>query len=199
MNKKTLLSTLLGLVLVLGLATGALATPYWGYTDDATPPAGILYDASLLTTVYSGTYSYNTGSVLATDTKSHNYVHGTFNVRLLDTWTSADTFTVALFQVGVTDALKTLTLSGTNSLGESYDRMYFDLYGAYTNGASYYMVATSSSGGTWRLTSDSFSFDSADLSNAYGTTATPVPAAVWMLGSGLLGVLGFKRSRKNAA
>ncbi len=28
---------------------------------------------------------------------------------------------------------------------------------------------------------------------------TPVPAAVWMLGSGLLGLVGYKRARKNAA
>lgn len=31
------------------------------------------------------------------------------------------------------------------------------------------------------------------------TSPTPVPAAVWLLGSGLLGVMGFKRSRESKA
>lgn len=31
------------------------------------------------------------------------------------------------------------------------------------------------------------------------TAPTPVPAAVWLLGSGLLGVMGFKRSRESKA
>lgn len=30
-------------------------------------------------------------------------------------------------------------------------------------------------------------------------SVTPIPGAVWLLGSGLMGLMGFKRSRKNAA
>lgn len=40
---------------------------------------------------------------------------------------------------------------------------------------------------------ETWKFTSADLK------PTPLPGAVWLLGSGLLGFMGFKRSRKNAA
>jgi hypothetical protein len=37
-----------------------------------------------------------------------------------------------------------------------------------------------------------FSLDKATL-KVYGTSAVPVPAAVWLLGSGLLGLTGTRR------
>ena len=41
-------------------------------------------------------------------------------------------------------------------------------------------------------------FDDFILAAKAKTAPTPIPGAVWLLGSGLLGVMGFKRGRKNA-
>ena len=41
-------------------------------------------------------------------------------------------------------------------------------------------------------------FDDFILAAKAKTAPTPVPGAVWLLGSGLLGLMGFKRARKNS-
>jgi hypothetical protein len=37
----------------------------------------------------------------------------------------------------------------------------------------------------------------ADGSSATGTSATPIPGAAWLLGSGLMGLMGLRRARRN--
>ncbi|MGE4504261.1 MAG: hypothetical protein AB7D51_02860 [Desulfovibrionaceae bacterium] len=38
----------------------------------------------------------------------------------------------------------------------------------------------------------------ADGSSATGTSATPIPGAAWLLGSGLMGLMGLRRARRNS-
>lgn len=207
MTKKTLLSSLLSLVLVLGLASAAFAVPYWGHADDTTTwdsthTFNYTYDSTYALKYLSGaTYTQPAVPAGVPTGSLSTYVHGTFNVTLQGTWTATDTLTATLYKDGVATS-STVTALGVNSLGENYVSLYYDLYATYTAGSSYYVVAqslTDSASKTWKLTSSSFSFDGGDYTGVTGNTATPLPAAVWILGSGLLGVMGFKRSRKNAA
>lgn len=43
---------------------------------------------------------------------------------------------------------------------------------------------------------EKWSLDSASFKESCQTAPTPLPAAVWLLGSGLVGVMGFRRVRK---
>ncbi|MDO9083600.1 MAG: VPLPA-CTERM sorting domain-containing protein, partial [Humidesulfovibrio sp.] len=48
---------------------------------------------------------------------------------------------------------------------------------------------------TWDKDYNDFIFAISDTAPA-GTTPTPIPGALWLLGSGLMGLMGIKRARK---
>lgn len=202
MTKRTLLTALLGMALVLGLASAGFATPinpFWGYSDKPLD-AYHTVDPTLLTTFYGTGVTYSTPQVLAPLGATSTQIHGTMNLVLSPGWSLTDTVTVSLYSTAG-GLLTSLGSSGFHTeTGLSYKALYFDLYGAYVSGAQYYMTVLSSAGSNdqWRLSSDSFSFETGGLNRVTGRD-TPLPAAVWLLGSGLLGLMGFKTARKNAA
>lgn len=208
--RKALLTSLLGFVMVLGLASAAFALyedPFWAYSEKAI--AGKPYfivDPSMYTTYYNSGVTYSSLSapaqVAAPTGAGSTQVHATFNVILKgDAWTSNDTLTVQLWNQNTNTMLKSLVTTGINPLtGNPYSAIYFDLYGTYTGGDYYYITALSNTAnGPYRVTAESLSLETSGVDAIRGTdrTAVPLPAAVWILGSGLLGVAGFKRRMRN--
>ena len=84
--------------------------------------------------------------------------------------------------VDPTTGATALTLSGTNLV-------------ATANGFSGQLVSVGNVGSAWT------SFDGTPYSEVYNITVTPVPvpAAVWLFGSGLVGLAGIARRRRQSA
>lgn len=96
------------------------------------------------------------------------------------------------------------TESDTNVLTNDIDYEYIVLKGGSSN---------ENSGGyaqLWKLTSDTgvsiyskgnlidqIGDDQPDLSHATGHNPVPIPGAIWLLGAGLLGMIGFRRFSKS--
>lgn len=205
MTKRTLLTALLSLTLVLGLAASGFATtvdPYWGTSDKYISPY-FTVDTSLTTQFYNTGVSAGTPSILAPLGSTSPQIHGTFNIVLSSGWTLSDTITVSLYS-STAGLLTSLTSSGFDTATNlSYKALYFDLYGQYTSGSSYYLLATSNAGSTdtWRISSDSFSFETNGVNSVTGrdqSAPVPLPAAVWLLGTGLLGLTGYRRVRNRS-
>lgn len=69
---------------------------------------------------------------------------------------------------------------------------YYDYMGiTYTNGSTGQTL--------WPAQHNAWAVHSGDIGVAVATSTVPVPAAVWLLGSGLLGLIGAARRRKQAA
>lgn len=192
MTKRALLASFFGLVLVLGLTTSSFAA--WYQTSN---PADPNY-AALPGSPFSSGVVWNSGGITvpvpdpAVPGSTSPYLKVTFNFLAEGAWSAAagDNLTFAVLKDGV--AIDTIVFNSiTRTAGGAGTPMSLTEYYAYGSGI-YNLVAMSTNvgGGTWELTSTSLS----------STSQTPLPAAVWLLGSGLVGFMGYRsRSRKNAA
>ena len=111
----------------------------------------------------------NDDAALGADGSVHNY-----DSQIAWTFATAGTYSVSVGQLSysLSDAL----------LGYQVNRSYAD----YTN--------TGKTHGDWQLT---FNVQAGSLSNVTnGVSAVPVPAAVWLFGSGLIGLIGVARRKK---
>jgi len=180
MTKRALLTALLGLVLVLGLTTSSFAAWY--------------IDSGSATNYTSGsTWSSGTFNVPVPDSmvpgSTSPYLRLNFNLAVDGTWTGSESITLNVIKDG--SVIDTIVVNPLHPVaGGSSTAEYVKEWITYGSGV-YELQAVSSAGtgDLWHLTSASFSSTS--------TNPTPLPAAVWMLGSGLLGIAGFKRFRKN--
>lgn len=124
-----------------------------------------------MTLFQGGTQLYsNDDAALGTDGSVHNY-----DSAITYTFATAGTYSVSVGQLSYTlaEALQ----------GYQVDRLFNDYTGA---GKTH---------GDWQLT---FNVQSGSLSNVTnGVSAVPVPAAVWLFGSGLLGLVGVARRKKS--
>ena len=201
MKTRTLLATCLSFILVLAFAASAFATPIWTASDADiatvyTKTAGTWSSGPVTVGTANSMFNFDFNVVGSWDGKSDP------NTRLVDvpgvgkaTW---DWLTVNVYKDGVlvTTQLYDDIDNGGNVAGgpiagpNIHYETLLALTGVYTFEAIGHMTVDSPDKPleveTWRL-------------NAANVTPTPLPAAVWMLGSGLLGFMGFKSSRKNNA
>lgn len=181
---KSLLKITATLILVLGLATSASAA-YW---SDTTGTGSTLYSGTSTPAAFpisiAGVHDYSWSSP-STD------LHFTFHILTGGGWVDGHDFvTVTLSNVGSGGTFtQSWTLNSANLDVDAYLSYGAQFYTDRTFTVSVASLADSTGATAWKWTGGSLSSE----------TTTPVPAAVWLLGSGVLGVMGFKRSRKNAA
>ena len=192
MTKRALLASFFGMVLVLGLTTSSFAA--WYQTSN---PADPNYAALPGSPFSSGvTWSSIDISVPVPDSSvpgsTSPYLKLTFNFLAEGAWNAAagDNLTFTLLKDGA--AIDTIVFNSiTRSAGGAGTSMSLTNYYDYGSGIyNLVAMATTVGAGTWELTSASLS----------STSNTPLPAAVWLLGSGLVGFMGYRsRTRKNVA
>jgi PEP-CTERM motif len=143
-------------------------------TDIANNPFFVPANGPFPSTVITGTFTNGTGSGLSLDV-----INGA----------SASTFTVNLY-----DALNnlidsaTISLNGFGSAGNVGRVAFFD------SGISYFTVTSGQTSGPG--VGVNYAIDTVNFTTT--PTAAPEPASLALLGTGLLGLIGFKRSRKTA-
>lgn len=187
MTKRALLTSFIGMVLVLGLTTNSFAA--W-------------YSTSVDSPDYTNGQTWNSVAINvptpnpAVPGSTSPYLRATFNAMSNGMWNQGSTPETLTFQVWLNGGtlLDTVVVTpyhpGAAGSGTAVNiEKYYDYAaGVYTFTA---FSGTENTGEIWRETSYSLSSAS--------TNPTPLPAAVWMLGSGLLGITGFKRFRKNTS
>lgn len=200
MKTRTLFATCLSFILVLAFAASAFATPIWtasaaDIAKEYTKTDGTWSSGPVSVTSADSMFNFDFNVVGSWDGKSDP------NTRLVDvpgegkaTW---DWLTINVYKDGVLQTALSTTFDDIDNGGNSFDprkagaNIHYEtllaLTGVYTFEAIGHMTMDSGlEAETWKL-------------NSANVTPTPLPAAVWMLGSGLLGFMGFKRTRKNNA
>ena len=98
--------------------------------------------------------------------------------------------------VGVTGAT-----SGDWSINNDAWSTYTDIMLVFKGGSSCsvtgFLLNGSATNGTWGC--DVFNQDTSHISAYARTSAIPVPAAIWLMGSALAGFVGFQRFKRNEA
>lgn len=187
MTKRALIRAAMGMILVLGLATSGLAST-WSVTGDPSVQTGP-----------GSTWSQDV--TLSASSTPYDMV---FNVLLQGTWDgSLDTnYTTAT----TLDKLIVSVLQGSAVIAtQTFDTMDISIKQAEAGGLNFSLHAlvpiTTTGVYTIKVLSGAtMPTETWGLASASGApAATPVPAAVWMLGTGLLGLMGYKRARRNAA
>ncbi len=173
--KRLLVSVILGVGLLFFAAQAyAYIVNYEEYGSDrlATAITGLTV-GSLGT--YDVVFRYGTPSTLA------------FN-NFVDAKAAADAINGALTSSAITYVAN--TTSTPWDVWDYYEVPYEYYYGDYRNAYSRYTSGWSTQSGSFTVT-PSFMF--AVLTPS---TPVPIPAAVWLLGSGLIGLIGVRRFRK---
>lgn len=197
MKKNAIITACLSLVLVLGLAAGAQAAVWTADASDIgkeyTKKAGTWSSGEVALTG-TNLFTFDWSTVGSWDSKSDP------RTRLTDvtgvgkaTW---DWLTINIYRNGV--LYNTYKYDDVDNGGNSFDprkissNIHFEyalpLAGTYVFEAIGHMTMDSRP-----LEAESW------ILNSAAVTATPIPAAAWLLGSGLVGLMGFKRARRNNA
>lgn len=192
MTKRTLLTALLSTILVLGLVTSGSAavwTATTGVGTEYTKTAGTWNSGAVSVSDTNTLFSFDFNVVGSWDGKSDP------RTRLTDvagegkaTW---DWLTINVYKDGA--LYSTYTYDDIDNNGNSFDprlagaNIHYEsllaLSGTYVFEAIGHMTMDNGlEAETWVL-------------NGANVTVTPIPAAVWLLGSGLLGITGFRRIR----
>lgn len=197
MNKKTLLTTCMSFALVMAFATSGFAA-IWSWS----PPSGL--NAEVFKKIPY--IEWTSGDINIEASPTLSALQFTFDFIAKGSWdgipgtkpdklSTVDNFTFQIFR-GTTALVNTTfnTIDNPETTPRAEQTVHLayllpNISGVYTIKAIGKMTASDES---WIMTGASVSG---------GTTPTPLPGAVWMLGSGLLGFMGFKRARKikNAA
>ncbi|MBU1041661.1 MAG: hypothetical protein KKF77_11240 [Proteobacteria bacterium] len=193
--KKALVTTCLSLVMLLAVAASGYAS-VWTATDGV----GTTYVKPTSLTPGSNAWSSGPVEVSASALAGLSNLLFTFDYIAVGSWDSVagtkpdKQATVDHFFVSIFNGVDTLTYESivdqnlpTDSQAVHLEYLLPKIAGTYVFQAIGQMTATDEK---WILSGASLGSSS---------TPTPVPGAVWMLGSGLLGLMGFKRARKNAA
>lgn len=209
MNKKNLLTTCMSFALVMAFATSGFAT-VWA---DTTTPAGQIF-------AWNGAWSpskYLPGTTTPNPNAMPNYTSTTWqsgNINYTATGSNPLVFTLNGFVSGTWDknpAGHVPTLAGTGDYFIIQTYRDGNLVNTYSND----QIDRKNSDAPWIAMTNNFKLD--NISGVYAFKAigavtardekwqfsnaklepTPLPGAVWMLGSGLLGFMGFKRARKS--
>ncbi|MDP3427857.1 MAG: hypothetical protein Q8S17_10845 [Humidesulfovibrio sp.] len=193
--KRTLSAACLSLVLLLAFAASGFAS-VWTASDGV----GTTYVKPTSLTPGSNAWSSGPVEVSAAALAGLSDLVFTFDYIALGSWDSVagtkvdKQFTVDKFFVSIFNGVDTFTYESIIDQNEPTDMQAVHLEyllpkiaGTYVFQAIGQMTATDEK---WELTGATLGSSS---------TPTPIPGAVWLLGSGLLGIMGFKRARKNAA
>jgi len=186
MTKRTLLTTCLTVALVLGLAASGFAAVWI-----ATTGVGTEYTKS--------NNSWTSEAVTLTGGGAPLELN--FDIITKGSWdgvsdpvntkpTTLDTFTVNIYKAGVTAPIATYGVDIDNP-----DLRPDALYARSLNLS--YLLPDVAGVYTFELISKQTALDETWILSGGSLNPTPLPAAVWMLGSALLGAMGFK-ARKNS-
>ncbi|MBU1228496.1 MAG: VPLPA-CTERM sorting domain-containing protein [Proteobacteria bacterium] len=195
--KKSLLATLLSAALVVAFAASALATPIWtattGVGTEFTKAAGTWNSGPVTIGEANTTFNFDFNVVGSWDGMSDP------NTRLVDgpggkaTW---DWLTINVYKDG--GLLSSFVYDDLDNGGNTFDprkagpNVHYESLLALSGVYAFEAIGHMTMGGD-NLEAETWILNSANV------TPTPLPAAVWLLGSGLLGLVGVKRSRKTAA
>lgn len=182
MTKKTLLSTALGLVLVLCLAGAGQASTWTG--DGTWYPKG---------STWTGT----------ADISSSGSYTVSFDIVAQGTW---DALGNPYTKPTTLDTLSLQVYKGT-TLVATYSFQNIDIAGKATDvplptkDVHLETLVNLADAGTYtfKLVTNVTASDESWQFTSGNVNPTPLPAAVWLLGSGVVGLVGLRRARKNAA
>lgn len=206
MKNKTLLTTCLSLALTVAFAASGFAAP-WTAPDVAsefTKSAG---------TWTSGPVAVDAGSVFNFDFK---YIgswdaESDLNTRRWDD----DTYRNPLVENPGKRTWDTMTINVRNSAGVIVASQFYGELDGGGNGFNPRHISDTVHYDTLLSLAGVYTFEAIGVMTmdnpekpleietwklvGANVTPTPIPAAVWLLGSGLAGLMGYKRTRKNAA
>lgn len=178
--------TLISLALVSGvIASGAAQASSVTYDMGALGSDGALQDVTLAKGTFTDFFNFNIAapSEVATSVQNHAFKAGTKNVR------DISGLTMAIFNTNGTlgNMLDDTQIGSSLSSGDSsFDTLSSGNYYAKVTGN-----ATGTLGGHYSV---QMVADPIITSNV--STVVPVPAAAWLLGSGLLGLVGMTRRKQ---
>ena len=196
------IKTLLAVVLVLVLCGSAMAT--------AAPTAefsfyGTLNSVSGFTGISTGNYYGLIVANLGTDNLDGSpdvaggvtsyYLFNAPSIYLSKTAFTASNLSGATLINGQLFGNSPLFDQTTLKVGSSNSLTGFESLGGSRSGYSNYvnLILAGAQGGTIGITTTKTSGGITTTKSLAGTAATPIPAAAWLLGSGLVGLLGFRR------
>lgn len=193
--KRVLLSSCLALALVLGLAATGFAT-VWTATDGV----GTTYVKPTSLTPDSNAWSSGPVDVSVAALSGLSDLRFVFDYVAVGSWDSVagtkpdKQFTVDRFFVDIIAPDQTYRFESIvdQNLPADISNIHLEYLLPKISGTYVFKAI-----GEMTATDEKWILSGATLSGS--STPTPLPGAVWMLGSGLLGLMGFKRVRKNAA
>jgi len=198
MTKRTLLTSLLSLVLVLAFAasgSAAIWTATSGVGTEYTKTSNTWSSGAVTIGDSNTVFNLDFNVVGSWDGKSDSLTRLTDTTAGKATW---DWLTVNIY---------TVASDGTKTLYSTYKYDDIDNGGNTTPrivGSVIHYEALLANAGTYafevigHMTMDSGNEAETWVLDSASVTTTPLPAAVWLLGGGLLGLTGFRRFRNNA-
>ena len=193
--KRAIFATSLSLVMLMAFAASGFAS-VWTADDGV----GTTYVKPTSLTPGSNTWSSGPVDVSASTLAGLTDLKFTFDYIAVGSWDSVagtkldKQFTVDKFFVNIFNGVDTFTYESIIDQNEPTDTQAVHLEYLLPKIAGTYVFQAI---GQMTATDEKWILSGAALGS--NSTPTPVPGAVWLLGSGLLGLMGFKRARKNAA